>query len=91
MNEQPKPRRFLHILGHAPLMMITEIPPEFNLSALVHAVKADQHYFDGQRVFVPYHAIQAILLAEEAPLSPPTGYEATDSNNVVAFPGKPAA
>jgi hypothetical protein len=80
-------KRFLHILGDAPLMLIAQVPPEFNLGAFITQMKADQHYFDGAGVFIPYHSIRCLMLTTgETPPAVP-GYSA-DGSNIVPFPGK---
>jgi hypothetical protein len=84
-----QPKRFLHIMGDAPIMMVTEVAPEFSLDVLITTMRANGHYYDGKGLFIPYHAVRCIMLTTgETPPAVP-GYPA--DGNVVQFPLKGAA
>jgi len=87
MTEALAPRRFLHVMGRAPLMLVQEVPPTFNLAAWCVQVRADQFFFDGNGVFMPYHAIQCVMLTTGDAPSKMQGYES--DGNVVQFPPRP--
>ena len=39
-------------------------PDGFDMTIFVTTIRANQFYYDGARVFIPYHSIEAILLID---------------------------
>lgn len=51
------------VLGPQAYMDISK-PDNFDMGAFVTLIRANQYYFDGANVYVPYHAIQSILVLD---------------------------
>lgn len=51
------------VLGPQAYMDIPK-PDDFNMSAFVTTIRANGFYYDGAHVYIPYHAIESILLVD---------------------------